>query len=136
MLVIPLSPSVICFVSDRRFDWIWLTTPNCGCKREPSTDTAPLLGAIAFAGFFTCVYLCGIKFFPREDGRLSLLALVGGFGVGVTTVVLSFEGIWHFSGTYPCFTIPKTSSMRAASSSAPILFIARTSIPLLLLYFI
>lgn len=58
------------------------------------------IGAIAFAGFFTGVYLCGIKFFPREDGRLSLLALLGGFGVGVTTIVLSFEGIWHFGGTY------------------------------------
>jgi uncharacterized membrane protein len=58
------------------------------------------IGAIAFAGFFTAVYLCGIKFFPREDGRLSALALLGGIGVGATAVVLSFEGIWHFGGPH------------------------------------
>lgn len=62
-------------------------------------STRANVGAIAFAGFFTSIYLSGIKFFPREDGRLSALALLGGFGVGITAIMLSFEGIWHFSAS-------------------------------------
>ena len=53
LVVIPLSPKVICFVSDRRFDWIWLTTPNCGYSRDPKTETAPVAGTIALAGAYT-----------------------------------------------------------------------------------
>ena len=46
---------------------------------------------IAFAGLFAAIYLCGINFFPRADDRLHIVALVGGIGVGITTIVLSFE---------------------------------------------
>src|SRR5204863_2100465 len=49
------------------------------------------VGTIAFAGFVTSVYLCGIKFFTRENGRLPTLALLGGLGVGVVAIALSFE---------------------------------------------
>jgi uncharacterized membrane protein len=55
------------------------------------------LGGIAFAGLFTTIYLCGIKFFPRTDERLHIVALLGGIGVGITTIVLSFESSWHMS---------------------------------------
>ena len=53
------------------------------------------VGGIAYAGFFTAIYLIGMKFFPRPDGRLHLLALLGGIGLGVTAVVLSFEDVWR-----------------------------------------
>ena len=53
------------------------------------------LGGIAFAGLFTAIYLCGIKFFPRADERLHIVALVGGIGVGIIAIVLSFESSWH-----------------------------------------
>jgi uncharacterized membrane protein len=56
------------------------------------------LGGVAFAGFFAGVYLCGIRFFQRDDGRLHALALLGGVGVGVTAIVLSFEALWRMSG--------------------------------------
>jgi uncharacterized membrane protein len=57
------------------------------------------LGGVAFAGLFTAVYLCGINFFQEsESKRLSALALIGGLGIGVTTVVLSFENMWHMRG--------------------------------------
>ncbi len=39
----------------------------------------------------------GIKIFPRPDERLSALALLGGVGIGVTAIVLSFESTWHMS---------------------------------------
>jgi uncharacterized membrane protein len=55
------------------------------------------LGNVAFAGLLTTIYLCGIKFFPRENGRLSALAILGGIGIGVTAIVLSFEPIWHIT---------------------------------------
>ncbi len=53
------------------------------------------LGAIAFAGLFTVIYLCGVKFFPRPHERLHVIALLGGIGIGVTAIVLSFESSWH-----------------------------------------
>jgi Predicted membrane protein (DUF2157) len=56
------------------------------------------LGGVAFAGFFTTIYLCGIKFFPRSDDRLHLVALLGGIGIGITAIVLSFESSWHMTG--------------------------------------
>jgi uncharacterized membrane protein len=56
------------------------------------------LGTIAFAGFFSAVYLCGVRFFPRTEGQgLHPLALLGGFGVGVTAIILSFQAVWHMS---------------------------------------
>ena len=63
-------------------------------------STRANIGALACAGFSAAVYLAGIKFFPREDGRLSALALLGGLSVGVVAIVLSFEELWHFGGTY------------------------------------
>ncbi|HST30165.1 MAG TPA: DUF2157 domain-containing protein [Chthoniobacterales bacterium] len=55
------------------------------------------LGAIAFAGLLTAIYLCGVKFFPRPHGRLHVIALLGGIGIGVTAIVLSFESSWHMT---------------------------------------
>jgi len=53
------------------------------------------LGCVAFAGFFTAIYLAGIKFFPPKGERLHSVALMGGIGIGVTAIVLSFESSWH-----------------------------------------
>lgn len=54
------------------------------------------LGVVAFAGFFTAVYICGTEFFPPPNpDRLHLLAALGGLAIGVMTIVLTFEGIWH-----------------------------------------
>lgn len=53
------------------------------------------LGAIAFAGLFTTIYLSGIKFFPQPNDRLHVIALLGGVGIGITAIVLSFESSWH-----------------------------------------
>jgi uncharacterized membrane protein len=55
------------------------------------------LGGVAFAGLLTTIYLCGMKFFPRADERLSAVALFGGIGIGVTTIVLSFESTWRMT---------------------------------------
>src|SRR5205085_12553848 len=59
------------------------------------------LGGIAFAGLFAAIYLCAIKFFPRTDERLHVVALFGGIGVGITAIVLSFESSWHMSRDLP-----------------------------------
>lgn len=53
------------------------------------------MGNLAFAGLATTIYLCGIIFFPREDG-LHPVAFLGGLGVGIVAVVLSFEPLWNF----------------------------------------
>jgi uncharacterized membrane protein len=53
------------------------------------------LGCVAFAGLLTAIYLAGIKFFPRTGERLHIVALLGGIGIGVTALVLSFESSWH-----------------------------------------
>jgi uncharacterized membrane protein len=55
------------------------------------------IGSVAFAGLMTTIYLAGMKFFARTDKRLSALALLGGIGLGVTAIVLSFESIWRMS---------------------------------------
>ncbi len=55
------------------------------------------LGGVAYAGLFTAIYLCGIKFFPRTDERLHIFSLLGGIGIGVTAVVLSFESSWRMT---------------------------------------
>ena len=53
------------------------------------------LGGVAFAGLMTAIYLCGMKIFPRTDERLHVVALLGGIGIGITAIVLSFESSWH-----------------------------------------
>jgi Predicted membrane protein len=55
------------------------------------------LGSVAFAGLFTAIYLAGIRFFPRNDDRLHIVALLGGIGIGVTAICLSFESSWHMT---------------------------------------
>lgn len=55
------------------------------------------IGAVGFAGSLTAIYLIGIEFFPREDERLSALALLGGIGIGITAIALSFESTWRMS---------------------------------------
>jgi len=55
------------------------------------------VGAIAYAGLATVIYLCGMKFFPQTTGRLHPLAVVGGIAIGVVTIVLSFESNWHMT---------------------------------------
>lgn len=55
------------------------------------------VGAVAFAGLLTAIYLCGMKFFPRTAERLHVVALLGGIGIGVTAIVLSFESTWHMT---------------------------------------
>jgi uncharacterized membrane protein len=55
------------------------------------------LGGIAYAGLFTLAYLCGIRFFQREENRLPALALLGGIGISVMAILLSFEWMWHMT---------------------------------------
>ena len=55
------------------------------------------VGALAYAGLATAIYLCGMKFFPQTTGRLHPLAVVGGIAIGVVTIVLSFESNWHMT---------------------------------------
>jgi uncharacterized membrane protein len=55
------------------------------------------VGGIGFAGLMTTIYLAGMKFFPRTEERLPAIALIGGIGIGVTAIVLSFESIWHMT---------------------------------------
>jgi uncharacterized membrane protein len=70
------------------------------------------VGAIAYAGLATAIYLCGMKFFPQPAGRLHLLAVVGGIAIGVVTIVLSFESSWHT--TYHVTSVPRTSAANLA----------------------
>src|SRR6266550_1864215 len=44
---------VNCFVSEWRFEFISLTTPNLGSIREPTSATAPVDGTMKFAGAYT-----------------------------------------------------------------------------------
>jgi uncharacterized membrane protein len=54
------------------------------------------IGVIAFAGYFTAVYLCGMEFFPRRDrDRLPPLALLAAVAIGVMSIVLTFRELWH-----------------------------------------
>lgn len=56
------------------------------------------LGGVAFAGLFTAAYLCGMKFFQgTEDRKLHPVAFLGGLGIGVMTLVLTFESMWHMT---------------------------------------
>jgi hypothetical protein len=47
-----------------------------------------------------------MKFFPRTGERLHTVALLGGIGIGVTAIVLSFESSWHMSREF--FWGPRT----------------------------
>ena len=53
------------------------------------------VGAVAFAGFFTTVYLAGMRWQDDGSRSLNVLSLIGGLGIAVTAVVLSFEDIWQ-----------------------------------------
>jgi uncharacterized membrane protein len=64
------------------------------------------VGGIAYAGLATAIYLCGIKFFLRQGGRLHPLAIVGGIAIGIVAIVLSFEASWHM--TYQVTWPPRT----------------------------
>src|SRR5262249_36177554 len=70
------------------------------------------VGAIAYAGLATAIYLCGIKFFPQPAGRLHLLALLGGIAIGVVTIVLSFESNWQMM--HRVASVPRTSEANLA----------------------
>lgn len=60
--------------------------------------TGANLGGVAFAGLCTGVYLCGLSFFQTsEEERLHPLAFLGGLGIGTTSIVLSFESMWHMT---------------------------------------
>jgi uncharacterized membrane protein len=69
------------------------------------------VGAIAYAGLTTGIYLCGIKFFPQPAGRLHPLAVLGGIAIGVVTIVLSFESNWRM--TYHA-AVPRSSAANLA----------------------
>lgn len=63
-----------------------------------SYSTGANLGGVAFAGLWTGAYLCGLVFFqPSQERSLHPLAFLGGLGVGITAIVLSFEGVWHMA---------------------------------------
>src|SRR5260370_42031608 len=70
------------------------------------------VGGIAYAGLATAIYLCGIKFFPQQGGRLHPLAIVGGIGRGIGAIVLSFEASRPMTchGTWP----PRTCAAHLA----------------------
>ena len=70
------------------------------------------VGAIAYAGLATVIYLCGMKFFPQATGRLHPLAVVGGIAIGVVTIVLSFESNWHM--TYYVGSVSRSSTANLA----------------------
>jgi hypothetical protein len=56
------------------------------------------IGVLAFAGFFALVYICGIEFF-RIAEELPPLATFAAIGIGVQTIVLTFQDIWTHSNT-------------------------------------
>ncbi|HLW34072.1 MAG TPA: DUF2157 domain-containing protein [Chthoniobacterales bacterium] len=64
------------------------------------------LGSVAFAGLMTLIYLFGMKFFPPANERLHIIALLGGIGIGITAIVLSFESSWHMTREF--FWGPRT----------------------------
>jgi uncharacterized membrane protein len=70
------------------------------------------VGAIAYAGLTTGIYLCGIKFFPQPAGRLHALAILGGIAIGVVTIVLSFESNWRT--IYHATSVPRSSAANLA----------------------
>lgn len=56
------------------------------------------LGGVAFAGLCAGVYLYGLQLFQgSEEKRLHPLAFLGGLGIGITAITLSFEEMWHMT---------------------------------------
>jgi len=76
---------------------IFLLAAICVGLEFAVESTRANLGGLAYAGLFAAVYLCGIRFFQRDENRLSALALLGGIGIGVMSIVLSFESMWHMT---------------------------------------
>lgn len=70
------------------------------------------VGGIAYAGLATAIYLCGIKLFPQQPGRLHPLAVFGGIAIGVVAIVLSFESSWHM--THHVTSLPHGSAKNVA----------------------
>jgi uncharacterized membrane protein len=58
--------------------------------------TGANIGAIAFAGLFGAAYLLGMNLSEDMSSRVHPIALLAGIGIGVTAIVLSFQGVWHF----------------------------------------
>jgi uncharacterized membrane protein len=59
------------------------------------------LGGVAFAGLFVGIYLCGMRLFSNQSDGLHPVGFLGGIGVGVTAIVLSFESTWHITHEMP-----------------------------------
>jgi uncharacterized membrane protein len=76
---------------------IFLLAATCIGLEFAVESTRANLGGLAYAGLFAAVYLCGIRFFQRDENRLSALALIGGIGIGAMAIVLSFESMWHMT---------------------------------------
>ena len=53
------------------------------------------LGGIAFAGFFAVIYLSGMIRQGGASESLNVLSVLGGLGIAITAVALSFEALWH-----------------------------------------
>ena len=53
LTVTPFTPSVICLLSDCRFDPISITCPSDGTARDCEKSTAPVPGTIDYAGTYT-----------------------------------------------------------------------------------
>ncbi len=53
------------------------------------------LGGVAFAGFFAVIYLSGMIWQGGAKESLNVLSVMGGLGVAITAVALSFEALWH-----------------------------------------
>jgi len=70
------------------------------------------VGAIAYAGLATAIYLCGINVFPQPAGRLHPLAVLGGIAIGIVAIVLSFEWNWHM--TRHVASLPRSSAANVA----------------------
>lgn len=71
--------------------------------------TDACLFSLSLAGLFTATYLFGIEFFPRDDrARLHSLALLGGLGIGVLAVILSFKDLWEIAPSTKSFGLHAT----------------------------